>query len=132
MAIECYHSDCRFHTINNGGEGPFCDETGCQMQICGRCFDYAREVYPANCEEKPETLIGLPLGQYHCPDCGAMVIAGVPHPTVCKPCLLKIHPRFDCIVSADPPTPKAGSAWLSTNDNKIRKFVNGVWEIQNA
>jgi hypothetical protein len=28
---------------------------------------------------EPQQLVGLPLGQYHCPYCGAMVIAGVPH-----------------------------------------------------
>jgi hypothetical protein len=28
---------------------------------------------------EPQQLIGVPLGQYHCPFCGAMCIAGVPH-----------------------------------------------------
>lgn len=28
---------------------------------------------------EPQQMIGVPLGQYHCPYCGAMVIAGVPH-----------------------------------------------------
>jgi hypothetical protein len=28
---------------------------------------------------EPQQLVGVPLGQYHCPYCGAMVIAGVPH-----------------------------------------------------
>lgn len=28
---------------------------------------------------EPQQLVGAPLGQYHCPYCGAMVIAGVPH-----------------------------------------------------
>lgn len=28
---------------------------------------------------EPQQLAGAPLGQYHCPYCGAMVIAGVPH-----------------------------------------------------
>jgi len=27
----------------------------------------------------PQQLAGYPLGQYHCPYCGAMVVAGVPH-----------------------------------------------------
>lgn len=27
----------------------------------------------------PQQLAGAPLGQYHCPYCGAMVLAGVPH-----------------------------------------------------
>jgi hypothetical protein len=29
---------------------------------------------------EPQQLVGVPLGQYHCPFCGAMVCAGVPHP----------------------------------------------------
>ena len=28
---------------------------------------------------EPQQLVGVPLGQYHCIYCGAMVIAGVPH-----------------------------------------------------
>lgn len=27
----------------------------------------------------PQQLVGAPLGQYHCPYCGAMVLAGIPH-----------------------------------------------------
>lgn len=27
----------------------------------------------------PQQLDGAPLGQYHCPYCGAMVVAGSPH-----------------------------------------------------
>jgi hypothetical protein len=29
---------------------------------------------------EPQQLLGVPLGQYHCRYCGAMVVAGVPHP----------------------------------------------------
>lgn len=28
---------------------------------------------------EPQQLVGVPLGQYHCGYCGAMVLAGVPH-----------------------------------------------------
>jgi hypothetical protein len=28
---------------------------------------------------EPEQLVNVPLGQYHCPYCGAMVLAGLPH-----------------------------------------------------
>lgn len=28
---------------------------------------------------EPQQLAGTPMGQYHCPFCGAMVIAGMPH-----------------------------------------------------
>lgn len=27
----------------------------------------------------PQQLVGAPMGQYHCPYCGAMVLAGLPH-----------------------------------------------------
>lgn len=28
---------------------------------------------------EPQQLVGAPMGQYHCPYCGAMVMAGMPH-----------------------------------------------------
>jgi hypothetical protein len=28
---------------------------------------------------EPQQLGGAPMGQYHCPYCGAMVMAGIPH-----------------------------------------------------
>ena len=31
------------------------------------------------CSHDPRTLAGLPIGQYHCPECGEMVIAGLAH-----------------------------------------------------
>ena len=65
---------------------------------CGRCYDEVAsedDLYPANCAEKPELLIDAPLGQYHCPDCGAMVLAGVEHPRLCKRCIDREHPSFD-------------------------------------
>lgn len=39
------------------------------MNVEGECFEH------------PEMLTGAPIGQYHCPCCDFMVIAGVPHPT---------------------------------------------------
>jgi hypothetical protein len=31
------------------------------------------------CPESPERLKGAPLGMYHCPWCGCMQVAGMPH-----------------------------------------------------
>lgn len=31
------------------------------------------------CPEQPLVLLGAPLGQYHCPGCGEMQVAGTPH-----------------------------------------------------
>lgn len=31
------------------------------------------------CTEHPEMLVGAPIGMYHCPGCGDMQLAGVPH-----------------------------------------------------
>lgn len=53
--------------------------------VCARCMNFI-EVFPANCAEKPEKLLGAPIGMYHCPDCGAMVLAGMPHPKLCAEC----------------------------------------------
>jgi len=33
-----------------------------------------------NCPHDPRELLGQPIGMYHCPLCGMMVIAGFPHP----------------------------------------------------
>lgn len=63
--------------------------------ICGRCYETVDKVYPANCKERPELLVGQSLGQYHCPDCGAMLIVGYPHPLLCKRCVERKHPAFD-------------------------------------
>jgi hypothetical protein len=32
------------------------------------------------CSYDPRELAGAPIGQFHCPNCGEMVIAGLPHP----------------------------------------------------
>lgn len=32
------------------------------------------------CPHDPRVLLGEPIGMYHCPECGEMVIAGLPHP----------------------------------------------------
>jgi hypothetical protein len=66
-----------------------------ELKMCGRCYKEVEETYPANCQEKPESLIGQPLGQYHCPDCGAMAVAGIPHPDLCLQCSERKHPGFD-------------------------------------
>jgi len=58
--------------------------------MCGRCYAEDVEIFPAKCIEKPELLAGKPIGQYHCPDCGAMILAGMPHPDLCKTCLVSI------------------------------------------
>ncbi|MFA7100707.1 MAG: hypothetical protein WC196_02950 [Bacilli bacterium] len=73
--------------------------------ICGRCYGEPVEVFPANCNEKPENLIGQPIGQYHCPDCGAMVVAGSPHPDMCQKCIDRKHPAFD-LLKQEQPKPK--------------------------
>ena len=33
-----------------------------------------------SCEFKPEELVNVPMGMFHCPECGEMVLAGYPHP----------------------------------------------------
>lgn len=59
--------------------------------MCVACF-VERPLSPARCSEKPERLLGAPIGMYHCPDCGAMVLAGFPHPPLCEDCQPKETP----------------------------------------
>lgn len=35
------------------------------MNMCGRCYDEVDKLFLANCDEKPELLLGQPLGMYH-------------------------------------------------------------------
>lgn len=35
---------------------------------------------PVECGYDPMPLLGQPIGMFHCPDCGDMVLAGMPHP----------------------------------------------------
>lgn len=34
-----------------------------------------------SCPHDPLELAGKPIGMYHCPSCGMMVVAGCPHPS---------------------------------------------------
>lgn len=54
--------------------------------LCCACFAEGVGLVETNCLEKPERLLGQPLGMYHCPDCGAMIMAGLTHPPICKRC----------------------------------------------
>ncbi len=33
-----------------------------------------------DCEFDPSEMVGQPIGMFHCPLCGEMVVAGSPHP----------------------------------------------------
>lgn len=57
--------------------------------MCGRCYTETTHLLAAPCSEKPEKLLGAPIGMYHCPECGAMLIAGLKHPKVCATCARK-------------------------------------------
>ena len=65
------------------------------MKLCGRCYEEVDELFKANCEELPELKMDVPIGQYHCPDCGAMLVAGIPHFDLCNRCIRREHPGFD-------------------------------------
>ena len=56
---------------------------------------YADDGTPCPWPWEPQQLVGVPLGMYHCPYCGSMVMAGMPHvdydpndpgPAECKHC----------------------------------------------
>lgn len=54
--------------------------------LCARCMRDDLQLMDAPCAEKPEAVFG-PIGMYHCPDCGAMVLAGMLHPPLCTACI---------------------------------------------
>lgn len=56
------------------------------IDLCICCLAENVKLSPARCAEKPEHLQGLPIGMYHCPECGVMLIAGLPHPDLCDSC----------------------------------------------
>lgn len=58
------------------------------MVICGRCLRecMVMDMVEAPCKEDPAKLLGQPIGMYHCPECGSMLVAGIPHFRVCWWC----------------------------------------------
>lgn len=36
------------------------------------------------CNHDPRTMRNKPIGMYHCPECGVMVLAGESHPEICE------------------------------------------------
>jgi hypothetical protein len=40
----------------------------------------AVQCLPLECSFNPVHLLGEPIGMFHCPECGQMVLAGMPHP----------------------------------------------------
>jgi hypothetical protein len=34
----------------------------------------------SKCPYDPQELAGTPMGMLHCPECGEMIVAGMPHP----------------------------------------------------
>lgn len=65
--------------------------------LCGRCYREVKEdeLFDSNCGENPENLMNSAIGMYHCPDCGTMLLAGLPHPKVCKSCSERQTDGFD-------------------------------------
>jgi hypothetical protein len=68
-----------------------------RILLCGRCYDEVTELFESPCDEKPEHTHGA-IGMYHCPDCGAMLLAGMEHFQVCARCRDRQHPAFDTMV----------------------------------
>jgi len=63
------------------------------------------------CPEDPRRLRGAPIGMYHCPACGCMVVAGMAHWPHDEGCLLALNEPLvfeftcpDCGWQTDEPT----------------------------
>ena len=58
-------------------------------KLCARCLMDVDKLYPAPCNHDPSKVVG-PIGQYHCPVCGTMLIAGSPHFEICGNCVSEL------------------------------------------
>ena len=90
-AVLLHHLQC--YLMNDADDVQQVHATADRSPVCGRCYD-AVPCFPATCTERPE-LNRIDCGMYHCPDCGAMVLGGIPHPPLCERCNTRTHPGFD-------------------------------------
>jgi len=74
---------------------------------CGRCYSEADALYESNCDDDPQAPENGNQGMYHCTDCGAMVLGGMPHPPLCLLCTERRHPQYD--LGEKPPYREPGS-----------------------
>lgn len=76
------------------GEGGFgSTDKPFTFALCARCGSAEEELFPTECRHKPEHTTA-PIGMYHCPDCGTMVLAGSPHFYLCSGCNMEIHDSY--------------------------------------
>lgn len=61
--------------------------------LCASCYGTIKEadLVASPCTHNPEAYAGAPIGMYHCPGCGVMVLAGAAHPQVCSRCAAQIR-----------------------------------------
>lgn len=97
MSTDCYDKYLNILT-NCCGKKPalldsYFDAEPMYYVVCVKCNNRTREDSSAisamvewelmrckgKCSHDPRAMAGKPIGQYHCPECGKMVIAGMPH-----------------------------------------------------
>ncbi len=61
-------------------------------EICARCLSSVSELYESPCGYDPREAQNA-IGQFHCPACGTMVMAGMPHLRICKKCMDELKER---------------------------------------
>lgn len=59
-----------------------------EAPLCALCWREADDKDPvtSTCGHDPVKLAASGLGMYHCPECCAMVLAGLPHGPLCRLC----------------------------------------------
>lgn len=83
--------DCQTLNLDNLNDEQFEDTNPWpdMPYFCGMCLKDVPtkdDLVESPCTHQPELLKEVPFGQYHCPECGMMVVAGMPHSTICKEC----------------------------------------------
>lgn len=108
-----------------------CDNLRLTLVHC-RALEAERDARPdpskpfrgANCLEKPERLLGQPLGQYHCSHCGMMLIAGLPHDEPSED-----NPDYQLLKQLEPPmTDEEAEMVLRESGTSGKEVVNGFIE----
>jgi len=71
------------------------------------------------CTFDPTIYAGKPIGMFHCPECGEMVLAGLPHPDFDEPKILLTQIEIKILLEmAEHKTPKSKDEEMFINDLK--------------
>lgn len=63
-------------------------DVGSESTVASGAPDGSDPTTYVECTHDPQIMLGKPIGMYHCPVCGCMVLAGIPHTAHTEGCWL--------------------------------------------